>query len=233
VKPVLLLLHVGASLEPSYSAALGADGRSWVLGSGSGAYDEITGLAARYPTLRAFLSAEVPEWQPGTPLVLVCWSAGCWAPRAWMKNESDREAVTALVLLDGLHSGLSLAGKCKPDAVDGIVAYGRLAASQPAAHLLVLTHTEIIPPGYASTTLCAELVEQSLSSSGSVIIQGYPGADAAAHVRQVKEVGPAIMQDIVEPQLAGTRSTSTGLVRKLGLAVAAFGLVCAAYIIVR
>ncbi len=231
--PVVVLLHVGESLGAAYAAPLGAAWRNFVLGSGSGAYDENTGLVSRYPTLQGFLQALVPEWEPGSQLVLVAWSAGCWAPRAWMKDPAQRELVSALVLLDGLHSGFAPGGGCKEDAVDGIVGYGQLAASRPGQHLLVLTHTEIDPPGYASTTQCAELVEEELPSSVSILIQGYPGDDAKAHTKQVREVGPAIMRDVVAGHLAGTRDTGMSPLKALALVALIFGLASAAVILSR
>lgn len=226
MEPVVVLLHIGAGLGPAYADPIGAKWRSFVLGGGSGSYDEHTGLAARYRTLEEFLRAEVREWSPGAPLVLAAWSAGCWAPRAWMRQAASRSLVSALLLIDGLHSGFAAEGGCKISAVDGIVEYGRLAAVQPAEHCLVLTYSEIVPPDYASTEQCAELVDLELPSSPSVHIWGEAGDDAAAHIRQVKEVGPWAMQHIVAPRL---RPPSA--LKRAGIAAAFFGLAAAAVIL--
>jgi hypothetical protein len=228
VEPVVVLLHIGAGLGPEYASPLGASWRSFVEGAGSGSYDEKTGLAARYPTLESFLRAEVPEWAPGAPLVLAAWSAGCWAPRAWMRQQASRSIVSALVLLDGLHSGFDDDGRCKLSAVDGICWYGQDAADWPGRHCLVLTHTEIVPESYASTEQCAELVDLEVPPSPSVHIVGYPGDDADAHLRQVQQVGPSVMRSIVSAQLRGTPTSS---LKAAGIAVAAFGLLAAAGIL--
>ena len=227
VEPVVVLLHIGEGLGPAYAEPLGAKWRSFVLGGGSGSYDEHTGLAARYRTLEEFLRAEVREWAPGAQLVLAAWSAGCWAPRAWMRQPASRALVSALVLLDGLHSGFSAEAGCKLSAVDGIVEYGELASARPAEHCLVLTYSEIVPPGYASTEQCAELVDLELPSSPAVHIWGEPGDDAPAHIRQVNEVGPWAIEHIVAPRF---RPPST--LKQAGVAVAFFGLAAAAAILV-
>lgn len=195
--PVVLLLHIGQSLQRDYATPVGGVAHSLVEGGFSGAYDEQGGLAAQYPTLNAFLRARVPEWSPGRPLVLACWSAGCWAPRAWMRNASDRRLVDALLLLDGLHSGFSPQQRCQRSVVQGIIDYGRLCADEPAKHLLAVTHSAIVPPGYASTTQCAAVLSEALPRSRAITIRGFPGDDAAAHLRQVREVGPALMRDFV------------------------------------
>ncbi len=224
--PVVVLLHIGEAYGDAYAAPLGAAWRSFVLGAGSGAYGPDGGLAGRYATLRAFLEAEVPEWRPGAPLVLACWSAGCWAPRTWMRQESSRSIVSALVLLDGLHSGFSPEGACKTSAVDGIMEYGWLAASRPSEHCLVLTHSEIVPPGYASTTQCARLVDRELPYSSAIHIWGEPGDDAAAHMRQVQVVGPWAMEHIVAPRLRPVPAAT-----QVGVVLATFGLTAAAVIL--
>jgi hypothetical protein len=232
-KVVCVALHVGKSLAPSYSAALGGvPVRTFSLGAASAAYDETTGLASRYPDLAGFLAREVPEYEPGDVLVLVAFSAGCWAPRYWMKNASDRALVGALVLLDGLHSGFSSSGGCKLEAIDGIVAFANLAGASYLDHLLVLTHTAIVPPGYASTTLCAALLDEVANAGPGrgMEILGFPGNDAAAHNAQQREVGPAVLAEYVAPWLGGAGGAST--LRKLALvglvagaaAVAAYAL---------
>jgi hypothetical protein len=222
VTPVVVLLHVGKSVAGAY--AIGdAPVRSFSLGALSAAYDEKTGLAARYPTLPAFLAAEVPEWSPGRPVVLVAFSAGCWAPRAWMRDPASRRATGALVLLDGLHSALD-AGGCRRDVVDGIIQYGWSCVAEPNDHMLVVTHSSIVPPGYASTTACANALRFELPSSPAVRVMGFPGSDAAAHNQQQREVGPAVMQRIVGPWISPSWAAMVATVT-LTLAAVAVGAV--------
>jgi len=144
-----------------------------------------------------------------------------------MRQPASRDLVSALLLLDGLHSGYSAEGQCKTSAVDGIVEYGWLAASEPSKHCLVLTHSDIVPEGYASTTQCADLVDLELPSSPAIHVWGEPGSDAEAHLRQVREVGPWAMEHIVAPRLL-----PLSLGSELGLVAATFGLAAAAVILV-
>jgi hypothetical protein len=215
-KVVLVGLHIGRSLASDYSTALGGvPVRTFTFGGTSGAYDEDTGLASRYPTLEGFLRAEVPEWESGDRLVLVAFSAGCWAPRYWMKDAGSRALLGALVLLDGLHSGLSASGGCKLEAIDGVVQFAREANRDPSDKLLVLTHTAIAVP-YASTTLCADLLEQTADGRGMHIL-GFPGTDADAHNAQQREVGPQVLRDLVHPWLNGELSTGLSAAGKVAL----------------
>lgn len=202
-RPVVVLLHIGKSLQGAYTAPVDGVGASFVEGGFSGSYAPPGGLAGRYPTLGAFLRAEVPEWSPGAPLVLACWSAGCFAAREWMRNGADRELVNALLLLDGLHSPYGTSGGCRLDSIAGIVEYGRLCARDPTKHLLVVTHSEIVPPGYASTTQCANLLREVLPKSRAIAFVAGPGSDAAAHTAQVRTLGPRLMREFVAPRLAG------------------------------
>lgn len=202
-RPVVVLLHIGKSLQGAYTAPVDGVGASFVEGGFSGSYAPPGGLAGRYPTLGAFLRAEVPEWRPGAPLVLACWSAGCFAAREWMRNGADRELVNALLLLDGLHSPYDAEGGCQLSNISGVVQYGRLCARQPRKHLLAVTHSEIIPPGYASTTQCANLLRDVLPKSRAIAFVAGPGSDPAAHTAQVSVLGPRLMREFVEPRLTG------------------------------
>lgn len=202
-RPVVVTLHVAESLAPRYVAAIpNAILRSVSLGGLSARYGAKTGLAATYPTLIDFLQAEVPGWTPTDPVVLVTYSAGTWAARAWMRDPASRAATRALVILDGLHSGFSPSRECKAEAINGIIEYGQLAARNPTRHMLVLTHTGITPATYASTKLCADLLKTYVPRSRSVVVLSYPGTDAEAHIEQQWTVGPEVMTNIVAPRIA-------------------------------
>lgn len=221
MQPVFVGLHIPQKLASTYMSAIGAKGRTFWLGGLSASYDEQTGLAARYSTLEQFLRAEVPEWSPGAPLVLVCWSAGCFAARAWMRHLEDRKLVRVLVLLDGLHSKL-VSGKCSRGPVDGIVAYARNALGNPKTMALAVTASSIVPPGYASTGSCTRLVDSLVSGGPSLLFKYYGGEDAAAHVEQVNVVGPELMRGWVRDQLSGSALLWSNL--KWGALFAAAGI---------
>jgi hypothetical protein len=195
---LLVGLHVGSSLQASYAQAFeGGQVKLFSFGGASSSYDGERGIAARWPNLASFLRQNVPEWAPGHRLALVAFSAGCWAPRAWMRMSENRELVDALVLLDGLHSGYGPGLGCDENAIDGVLAFGSEANQQPTRKGLIVTHTSIVPPGYASTTSCAKMVNRQ--AGAGVLVKGFEGTTAQAHLEQVRQVGPSMVNEFVRP----------------------------------
>jgi len=190
----VVLIHAGDSVRPAYEAVLGGLSLHLVEAGGySASYDGTKGLAAAHPSVAAYIPTIAPGWKPGDPLVLVGFSAGCWALRSWLEDAANRRVATAVVLLDGLHSAGD-ALRCDATALAGVIEYAR-----DPDKLCVVTHTEIIPPGYASTTACAAVVEDAAPDA---VVLGYPGRTAEAHMNQLRAVGPAVLRDEVLPFLA-------------------------------
>jgi hypothetical protein len=186
---LLCTFHIGESLIPSYSAPLGSPR---TLRTMRGGLSQVYVDLAKQP-LRSWLDSNAPGWTP--PLILVGWSAGCFAARDWLRSDPEAHGlIDAIVMLDGLHSS---GPPCRADQIAGVVEFSR-----DPSKLLVVTHSSIVPGTYASTTDCAQLLRSSqgwLSQNRNVHILGYPGDDAEAHVRQVREVGPEVMRSIVAP----------------------------------
>lgn len=220
----LVLLHIGGSLEPAYVNALGGPSKvrveRIVRGSLSASYDEVKGLAFDYPTLVDFVRARLPDHQDSDPLVVVAFSAGCWAPRAWMRDPASRKLCSVLLLLDGLHSGLLPDGTCNPASIQGVLDYAALCDDRPDEHLLFVTHTAIDPGTYASTTKCAKLLEPY--EGNTVGVFGYNGTDAAAHNAQQTTIGPQALEDIGQWLRTSWRAPPSGF---LGWVIAAVGAV--------
>lgn len=229
----LVLLHIGQSLESAYVAALGGPSNvrvvRLVLGGMSASYDEDTGLAHDYPTLGDFVAARLPDHKSTDPLVVVAFSAGCWAPRAWMRDAASRKMCSVLVLLDGMHAGLLPDGTCNPAPLAGLLAYASLCDDQPQSHLFFLTHTAIDPVTYASTTKCAKLLEPYANPT-SVGIFAYNGTDAAAHNQQQTTVGPQILEDAHAWLEQSWRPQPSGI---LGWIAAAAGAIVAGWLLGR
>jgi len=198
---IALLIHADPSVVPAYQSALGIPVfTTGSLGAGSSAYDERSGLA-RQP-----LSAIVARFCPGVPegsrVVLIAWSAGCWAARAWLRDLDTRGRVPAAVLLDGLHVTSASPLGNEVDACREAMAGQRC---------VIVTHTQITPPTYRGTTESAELLLQQLRlvrvrktddlNTGDFHMRAYHGSDAAAHIRQLKIEGPELCRDIVRPYL--------------------------------
>lgn len=203
-----ILVHGGESVRPRYEAALpGFTFHVVYKGGFSAPYEEL----ANSTPLAAFVHSVAPEWQEGDPLVLIGFSAGCFAPRIWMRDAGSRDMVSALVLLDGMHSKGSDTS-CDPSSLDGIFAFADMAHADPSAHLLVVTNTDIVPPGYASTSACAAALLDHVGATprakrdegrvAGVVVLDYGGTTAADHNAQQTEVGPEVLKELVAPWIA-------------------------------
>lgn len=146
--------------------------------------------------------------------ILLGWSAGCQAVREQLRVSGDR--VDAAVALDGISGAVPPA-----DAqLAPWVAFAKRASENPRA-LLVVTHTqqtytENLPAAsrFASTKTTAGLLCDAVgvaapgvgsdASKGGFYVVSSPSAkiDGMAHIRQVREVGPAVFKSRVVPWLA-------------------------------
>ena len=203
---LVVTLGVGHSLRGTYQAALPAGARLSMgpVGGFSARYAQL----AREQSLRSFLQSH--GWDGVERVALVCFSAGCWAPRQWMMSPQNRLVrPLALLLLDGLHGGSRAA--CDAGAISGITAFARSARSNPRERLLIVTNTDISPP-YASTSACAELLLDQLrvarlqpdaGSARGVTVLDFGGTDAAAHNAQQTTVGPDLLRGALGRWLRG------------------------------
>jgi hypothetical protein len=136
---------------------------------------------------------------------LTAWSAGYGAVRAILRDKEAYERVDFVLLIDGMHASYT----DKPE--QGIVpehveVFARFAADAAAGKKqMIVTHSEIVPGAYASTTETAdyllkrldlkrETVEKegpmktrqlSEAKKGGFTLIGYAGKEAADHVDQL------------------------------------------------
>ena len=211
----IVSFHVLPENLPPYVEALQASGlectADWYVSPGSqfsAGYDTTTGIASQYHTLRSFLEART-QWEPGDTLVLVAWSAGCWAVQAWLRQAigtEDFDLADAVLLLDGAH--------LVDPRVEGLVAYARSAMA--GRHLLASTNSDITIPGgrYPSTSQAAVWLLDELGITdpegrerpeagqvGRLHVIDTGAQDAAAHIEHVRELGPRLMGELVAPWL--------------------------------
>lgn len=198
---VALLVHADPSMVARYRSALGIPVyTTGSLGPASSSYDDRAGLA-RQP-LSDVVRRFCPGVAEGTPVVLIGFSAGCWAVRHWLRDIDTRSRVPAAVLLDGLH----VTG---PSPLGGEVDACREAMA--GQRCVVVTHTQIDPVTYRGTAdsadrLLAELrlVRMGRRESidvGDLHVLAYDGTTAGDHGRQLQLVGPDVCRDIVRPYL--------------------------------
>lgn len=188
------------------------------LGTGSGAYLQKFEDPTAFPTLIKSIEEGVAK-QANLPraaarrIALTSWSAGYGATLQILGTEEGKRRVDAVFLLDGLHTGYLDAGmntkKLRP-----LVEFARRAAGEKK--LLVVSHSSIIPPNYASTTETAQylawaaggrphapdrkesyrlgLKEISRYSRGSLHIRGFEGNEAIDHCAHFGMLGYSARQ---------------------------------------
>ncbi len=203
--PLFVHFH-GAAWVAEIAAA--RSGRFAVIsvetGSGSSAY-------AKQFSDRALFNAMLREAAEKTgvafgPISLTAWSAGHGAIREILSVPEYYARVQKVLLLDGLHTGYvnnkpgPLESELEPDHLDIFLKFARDAVA--GRKTMVITHSEIFPGTFASTTETADwlvtqlglrrrailrwgpLKTQQLSESraGKFLLMGYAGNSAPDHV---------------------------------------------------
>jgi hypothetical protein len=149
-------------------------------------------------------------------LAVSSWSAGQGAVRKIVSHFGSR--VDAVVLLDSLHSGYEPGAghRVSEGPIAGVLDYAARAANGEAT--LFLSHSQIVPPGYPSTTEVADHLLASVTGTrtpmqgmnplgaelvsgfdrGGMHVRGYLGGDKAAHCAHV-ELLAEVVRDYLEP----------------------------------
>jgi 8-oxo-dGTP pyrophosphatase MutT (NUDIX family) len=203
--PLFVHFH-GASWVAEIAAA--RSGRTAVIsvqtGSGSSAY-------ANQFSDRGLFDAMLREAAEKTgitfgPISLTAWSAGHGAIREILSVPGYYARVQKVLLLDGLHAGYvkgkpgPLESELEPDHLEIFLQFARDAVA--GRKTMIVTHSEIFPGTFASTTETADwLVAQlglrrrailrwgpsktqqlSEARSGKFLLMGYAGNSAPDHV---------------------------------------------------
>lgn len=231
-----LLIHFhGASYVPKY--AVYNSGHPLLvavvnLGSGSGVYENAFRDESAFPRLiemirdsasrKASTQVEIPR------VYLSSFSAGYGAVRAILRDHQSR--VDGIVLLDGLHTDyvpsgrvLSQGGTLNTEGLKGFLEYAKLAMD--GKKRLVITHSEIFPGTYASTTETADYLIDSLhlqrhpvlkwgpvgmqmlseTHQNGLTILGFAGNSAPDHIDHFHGL-PVFLKRVLENDPAGNGS---------------------------
>lgn len=203
--PTVVLIHGGKSTGKKLAAALpGARVRVIYRKGLSSAYDERAGLAQDHPNLASLVAAEVPEHQPGEPLIVLAFSAGGWALRHYLRHPDAQAAVDAAIFLDATYGASG--GACNLAPWQGVVEFGKRANAHPDAHRLIMTWSAAHPaPG-----ICAQAIQKAAGGGPGVFLRGYSAAGIEGHRAQQTAVGPAVVAELVTPWLAPSSPPSGG-----------------------
>ena len=132
------------------------------LGIGSGAYSSAFASPSAFTNLLAGIEREMAE-KTGKKkakirkLALSSWSAGYGAVDQILRQPAGKK-VDALILLDSVHAGYrdEQNKTLKTEQLDAFVDFAKKAAR--GEKLMFLSHSSIIPPGYASTAEVAHFL---------------------------------------------------------------------------
>ena len=177
------------------------------LGAGSSAYGRPFAEPELFGNVIGEAAKElglVGEWKS---IVLSGFSAGYGAVRAILRQTENYKRVSGVLLLDGIHASYEPERKALSDG--GVIANRDLDSFLTFANdavagkkRFILTHSEIVPGGYASTTECVDYIlgkvgvarspkplagpmgmkQISIARKGKLRVFGYAGDAAPDHV---------------------------------------------------
>ena len=167
--PLLIHFHGGTWIPEVAAAGVPCAVVSVQLGSGSSVYGRPFVEPAAFAKL--LQEAETQADRKFAPVVLSAWSAGYGAIRAILRSPEHYQRVQSVLLLDGLHAGY-VDGKPGPKesslVAEDLAVFVEWAADAVAGKKqFLVTHTEIFPGTFASTTETADYLLQRLKLARS------------------------------------------------------------------
>jgi hypothetical protein len=184
-------------------------------GAGSSTYERLFADPERFPRLVA--EAESKGGLKFSEIDLGGWSAGCGALRKILSDPPSYDRVHRVLCLDGVHAGYvnGKPGPLESDIdVSNLQTWLRLGRDAIAGKKrLIITHTEIFPGTFASTTETADwLLQQwglaarpvlrwgpmktqilSQATSGGLLLLGFAGNSAPDHVDQLHSLPESVV----------------------------------------
>jgi hypothetical protein len=176
------------------------------LGLGSGPYETAFDAPEAFERLIASVERAV-EKKTGHAATarkvgLSAWSAGYGAVQKILGQKFGKERVDSVVLLDGLHCGYQGRG-VNALQIQAFTDFAKAAAA--GQKLMFVSHSSIIPPGYASTTETADFLIHEVGgnpkpskgagplglelisrySQGNFHVRGFSGNDKMDHCAQL------------------------------------------------
>ena len=212
----LLIFFHGGTWLPEVAAARNRTAVVSVqAGSGSGSYAHLFADESRFPAL--LNEAQAKAGRRFTRVVVGGWSAGCGAVREILRAPAGYARTSAIVVIDGIHTDYEN-GKSGP--LESSLDTGNLGIwlqffrdSIAGRKRAIVTHSEIFPGTYASTTETADYLVRELDlkphavlkwgpmgtqqigevRKGKLLIMGFAGNSAPDHVDQLHSL-PAYLR---------------------------------------
>jgi len=184
--PTLIIHFHGASFVPSFSVYNSE--KKFILatvnlGYGSSVYEREFLDSNQFLNLILKIKNSIKENENVEinfkEIFISSFSAGYGAVRAILRNEKNIIQINGIILLDGLHTDyipentvLSKGGKLNEDKLNPFLEFAKLAAERKKK--FIITHSEIFPGTYASTTETADYLIQVLQSRRNPILKWGP-----------------------------------------------------------
>jgi hypothetical protein len=202
------------------------------LGIGSGPYESAFAAPGTFEKLVESVERAMSK-RSGKPararkIGLSAWSAGYGSVQQILRQPYGKRVVDAVVLLDGLHSGYS------PDSLNELQLQPFTDFSREAAakrKLFFVSHSSIIPPGYASTTETANFLIFKLGGKphrtaprgtdpmgldlisrftrGNFHVRGYSGNDKMDHCAHI-----GLLKDVLKVHIKPRWNSPRGYAKK-------------------
>ena len=204
------------------------------LGIGSGAYSEAFASPHVFKDLIASIEKEVAK-QRGKDgakvrkVALSAWSAGYGAVEQILRQDLGKKLVDSVILLDGLHTGYGPDGGLNMSQLEPFVDFAKKAKA--GKRFMFVSHSSIIPPGYASTTETAQTLIHELGGkrkgakprrsdpmglemnakfdSGNFHVRGFDGNDKMDHCAHI-----GLLKDVMKAHLGPRWNTPKGFAPK-------------------
>lgn len=149
-------------------------------------------------------------------LIVSSWSAGYGGVREILRQAPA--SVDAVVLLDSLHASYDASGELDPAGLRPFLHHARRARSGEAT--MVLSHSEIRPPGYASTSEVADYLLGELDAQrryagmvpgfgvelkttydeGGLHVRGLTGTGTDAHCAHLRLLPQWLRREVLPPR---------------------------------
>lgn len=187
--PLLVFFHGGSWLPEVAATRQGMAAITVQIGAGSGVYARAFAEPARVLTL--LKEAEAKAGVQFDPITLGGWSAGCAAIREIAKSPEAYARVSRILCIDGIHTGYA-GGKSGPQEsqleLPNVAAWLPIVRDGMAGKKrVVITHSEIFPGTFASTTETADwLLQQAGLKRRAVARWGPMGTQQLSEARRGK-----------------------------------------------
>jgi len=184
--PILFFFH-GATWLPEVAAAHNQVAVVSVqAGPGSAVYEQLFQDQQRFPKL--LVEAESKAGGRFGRVMLGGWSAGCAAVREILRTPGSYQRVDSVLLIDGIHTPYQdgnpgpLESKIDPEHLQVWLQLGRDAVAMRKQALI--THSEIFPGTFASTTETADYLVAQLGLERHAVLKWGPmGLQQLSEVR--------------------------------------------------